>query len=128
MYRAYCKAYGAGTINSTTITGTGHTDLVKVTSRNPKGAIVRGHVSRVGGKTNKEMMVRLSSSAGTRVLRTDVTDSSGNFYIAGLPSGSWSVSVNSDSWRGIGRTFTGRHSISVKAGHSYNLGTLRFKS
>ena len=128
MYRGYCKALGAGTYDNTlNLDSTlGQTKTV-VTHTVRKGAIVRGHVSRAGGKTNKELMVRLSSSDGKRVIRTDLTDSSGNFYVAGLPSGTWTISVNSDSWRGIGRTFTGKHSISVTAGHSYSAGTLRFK-
>ncbi len=125
MYRGYCKAYGEGTVNSLTVSPTSASS--KTTSTNDKGAIVRGHVSRTGGRTNKEMMVRLSNSGGTIVLRTDFTDSSGNFYIAGLASGKYTISVNSDSWRGIGRTFSGKHSITVKRGHTYSAGTLKFK-
>ncbi len=125
MYRSYCKAYGEGTVNSLTVSSA--SPATKTTSINDKGAIVKGHVSRAGGKTNKEMMVRLSNSGGTLVLRTDYTDGSGNFYVAGLASGTYTISVNSDSWRGIGRTFTGKHSITVKRGHVYNAGTLRFK-
>lgn len=127
MYRGYCKALGAGTIDTMTVSGTGRT-VSKTTSRVRQGAVVKGRVSRAGGRTNKEIMVRLSSSAGTRVIRTDLTDGSGTFYIAGLPSGRWTISVNSDSWRGIGRDFSGRHSITVKAGKGYNVGTLKFKS
>ena len=128
MYRGYCKALGTGTYNNTvSITSMDAGTTTEVTSTIHKGAVVRGHVKRAGGKTNKEMMVRLSSSDGKRVIRTDLTDSSGNFYVAGLPSGSWTISVNSDSWRGIGRTFTGKHSISVTSGHTYNAGTLYFK-
>lgn len=128
MYRGYCKALGTGTYNNTMrIRGVDQPLTTEVTATVRKGAIVRGHVSRAGGKTNKEMMVRLSSSDGKRVIRTDLTDSSGNFYVAGLPSGKWTISVNSDSWRGIGRTFTGKHSITVSSGHTYSAGTLRFK-
>ncbi|NRQ50372.1 carboxypeptidase-like regulatory domain-containing protein [Aeromicrobium stalagmiti] len=126
MYRGYCKAYGAGTINTMDVNGTGQS-FTKTTSRNGKGAVVKGRVTRTGGRTPKEMMVRLSSSAGTRVIRTDITDGSGVFYIAGLPSGRWTISVNSDSWRGISRSFSGRHSVTVRAGKGYNVGTLRFK-
>lgn len=125
MYRDHCKAYGKGMINSFTVTPTSYPDG-KTLGTDTKGAVVKGHVSRSGGRTNKEMMVRLSSSGGTLVLRTDLTDSSGNFYIAGLASGTYTVSVNSDSWRGIGRSFTGHHTITVTAGHGYNLGTLHF--
>jgi hypothetical protein len=128
MYRDYCKAYGVGTINTESRISGYDGSWTKSTSTNTKGAVVRGHVTRSGGRTNKEMMVRLSSTDGKRVIRTDYTDSSGNFYIAGLPSGSWTISVNSDSWRGIGRTFTGKHSISVSRGHSYTAGTLKFLS
>lgn len=127
MYRGYCKALGAGTINTLTVSGTGRT-VSKTTSRVRQGALVKGRVKREGGRTNKEIMVRLSSSAGTRVIRTDLTDGSGTFYVPGLPSGRWTISVNSDSWRGIGRDFSGRHSITVKAGKGYNVGTLKFKS
>jgi hypothetical protein len=128
MYRGYCKALGTGTYNNTMrISNLNQGITTEVTSTVHKGAVVHGHVKRAGGKTNKEMMVRLSSSDGKRVIRTDLTDSSGNFYVAGLPSGTWTISVNSDSWRGIGRTFTGKHSISVSSGHSYSAGTLYFK-
>lgn len=127
MYRGYCKALGAGSINTLTVSGTNRTISTK-TSRVRKGAVVKGRVSRIEGRTNKEMMVRLSSADGTRVIRTDLTDGSGTFYIAGLPSGRWTITVNSDSWRGIGRDFSGRHSIRVKAGRGYNVGTLKFKS
>jgi hypothetical protein len=126
-YRDFCKAYGAGTINSLTVTGFGDPNITKAISGDAQGAVVKGHVSRTGGRTNKEMMVRLSSSKQTLVVRADTTDSGGNFYIAGVASGTYTVSVNSDSWRGIGRTFSGHHTVTVKAGHGYNLGTLHFK-
>lgn len=126
MYREYCKAMGAGVITTLNVDGTSNS-FTKTTPRNPIGAVVKGKVKRSGSKTNKEMMVRLTSPAGTRVVRADVTDSSGTFYVAGLASGKWTISVNPDSWRGIDRTFTGRHSITVKAGKGYNVGTLRLK-
>lgn len=126
MYRTHCKALGAGGIKTVDITGTGHNNArTSVVSK--KGAIVKGHVSRVKGKTNREMMVTLTSQDGKRVLRTDLTDGGGNFYVAGLTPGRWKITVNADSWRGIGRTFTGRHFITVKAGRTYNAGHLRFK-
>ena len=127
MYRGYCKAYGVGTINTLKVSGTGQTQTA-TTTRNKQGAVVKGRVKRTGGRTNKEIMVTLSSSRGTRVIRTDLTDSSGTFYIAGLTSGNWKISVNADSWRGIGRSFSGKKSIRVKAGKGYNVGTLTFKS
>jgi hypothetical protein len=83
-------------------------------------------VSRTPGRTNKEMMVTLSSRDGKRVLRTDLTDGKGNFYVAGLAPGRYQISVNADSWRGIGRAFKGRHFITVKAGRVKNAGNLRF--
>lgn len=128
MYREYCKAYGIGTYSDEVNVTEFDQDFTENANSNLKGAIVQGRVTRVGGKSNKEMMVRLSSSDGKRVLRTDFTDGSGYFYIAGLPSGNWEISVNSDSWRGIGRTFTGKHYIRVTAGKVYNAGTLRFMS
>jgi hypothetical protein len=126
MYRAHCKALGAGTIDSIRVSGTGDR-VSKTTSTNRKGAVVSGRVTVEGGKTNVEMMVRLTSSDGKRVLRTDLTDGSGRFYVAGLTSGTWKVSVNSDSWRGISRKFTGRKKIKVKAGKNYSIGTLRLR-
>ncbi len=126
MYRSHCKALGQGTVNSeSSLRGWG-ASVKKTTSINTKGAIVKGRVTRSGGRTNKEMMVRLSSIDGKRVIRTDLTDSKGYFYVAGLPSGNWSISVNPDSWRGIGRSFSGKHTIRVTAGHVYNAGTLKF--
>lgn len=128
MYRGYCKALGTGTYNNTMrINNLDQPVTTEVTSTVRKGAIVRGRVTRAGGRSNKEIMVRLSSSDGKRVIRTDLTDSKGYFYVAGLPSGKWTISVNSDSWRGIGRTFTGKHSISVTSGRTYSAGTLYFK-
>ncbi len=123
MYREYCKALGEGTYNSLTVSSTSST--TKTTSTNDKGAIVKGRVTRTGGRTNKEMLVRLSSAGGTIVLRTDVSDSGGYFYVAGLASGTYTISLNSDSWRGIARSFDGRHSITVTRGNTYNAGTLR---
>ncbi|MGA8987426.1 hypothetical protein [Aeromicrobium sp.] len=125
MYRGYCKAYGTGVYEAHSLRGAGNTYPVTL-GTNPQGAVVKGRVTRVGGKTNKEMMVRLSSSDGKRVIRTDLTDGSGYFYVAGLASGNWTISVNSDSWRGIGRSFSGKHSVKVYRGHGYNVGTLRF--
>lgn len=125
MYRTHCKALGAGAYKVVDIAGFGNTRQVSVGSR--KGAVVKGHVSRAAGRTNKEMMVTLSSTDGRRVLRTDLTDGKGNFYVAGLPSGNWKITINADSWRGIGRAYTGRHFINVKAGRVYNAGNLKFK-
>jgi hypothetical protein len=124
MYRSHCKALGAGAYKVVNISGLGVSRLVALRSK--KGAVVRGHVGRAKGRTNKEMMVTLSSTDGKRVLRTDLTDGGGNFYVAGLAPGRYKITVNADSWRGIGRTFKGRHFITVKSGRARNAGNLRF--
>ena len=125
MYRRHCKALGAGAIKVVEIgapgSGEKRTSLVS-----KRGGVVKGHVSRAPGRTNKEMMVTLSSTDGKRVLRTDLTDGGGNFYVAGLAPGRYKVTVNADSWRGIGRTFKGRHFVTVKSGRTRNAGNLRF--
>lgn len=125
MYRTHCKALGAGSYKVVDISGFGTSRQVSVSTR--KGGVVKGHVSRAAGRTNKEMMVTLTSTDGRRVLRTDLTDGKGNFYVAGLPSGNWKITINADSWRGIGRAYTGRHFITVKAGSVRNAGNLKFK-
>ncbi|WP_456697397.1 carboxypeptidase-like regulatory domain-containing protein [Aeromicrobium sp. P5_D10] len=126
MYRSHCRAVGAGKYVAVSVRDTGSSYTKSVSVRAAKGASVSGRVVRSKGRTNKEIMVRLSSTDGVRVLRTAMTDGSGRFTVSGLPSGNWSVAVNSDSWRGIGRAFKGRHSIRVNAGRSYSVGTLRF--
>jgi hypothetical protein len=125
MYRTHCKALGAGTFKVVNVSGLGNSTR-SVALRSKKGAVVRGKVSRAKGRTNKEMMVTLSSTDGKRVIRTDLTDGGGRFHVAGLPAGRWKITVNADSWRGIGRTFKGRHFITVKAGRTYSAGNLRF--
>jgi hypothetical protein len=125
MYRTHCKALGAGSYKVVNVSGLGNSTRT-VALRSKKGAVVRGHVSRAKGRTNKEMMVTLSSTDGKRVIRTDLTDGKGNFYVAGLARGRYKITVNADSWRGIGRTFKGRHFITVKGGRGYNAGNLRF--
>lgn len=126
MYRSHCRAVGAGKYVAVSVRDTGSSYTKSVALRAAKGASVSGRVVRLGGRTNKEILVRLSSTDGVRVLRTAMTDGSGRFTVSGLPSGNWSVAVNSDSWRGIGRAFKGRHSVRVKAGKHYSVGTLRF--
>lgn len=125
MYRTHCKALGAGTIKTINISGLNN-GTKTVSLRSTKGAIVRGHITRAKGRTNKEMMVTLSSSDGNRVLRNDLTDGKGNFYVAGLAPGRYKITVNADSWRGIGRTFKGRQFITVRGGRTYTAGNLRF--
>lgn len=128
MYRGFCKANGAGSYVTVNVTDTGNSgaDQKRISVTTLKGATVRGRVTRTGGRTNKEMMVRLSSTDGKRVIRTAISNGSGSFTVTGLPSGRWTISVNPDSWRGIGRSFSGKHSISVTRGKSYSVGTLRF--
>jgi hypothetical protein len=125
MYRLHCKALGAGQVKTIDISGVG-TGERRTSLTSKRGGIVKGHVSRTPGRTNKEMMVTLSSKDGKRVLRTDMTDGKGNFYVAGLAPGRYQISVNADSWRGIGRAFKGRHFVTVKAGRTRNAGNLRF--
>ncbi|MFI5428192.1 carboxypeptidase-like regulatory domain-containing protein [Aeromicrobium sp. UC242_57] len=127
MYRSHCKANGAGKYVKVNVSDTGSSYTKSVSLTSSKGAKVSGRVTRTGGRTNKEILVRLSSTDGVRVLRTAMTDGAGRFTVSGLPSGNWSVAVNSDSWRGIGRAFKGRHSIRVTAGKSYSVGTLQFR-
>ena len=124
MYRTHCKALGYGRVSTIDIAGTGTSNRVSLRSK--RGGVVKGHVSRAKGRTNKEMLVTLSSTDGKRVLRTDLTDGGGNFYVAGLAPGRYKISVNADSWRGIGKKFKGRQFITVKAGRTRNAGNLRF--
>lgn len=124
MYRKHCKALGAGQVKTIDISGTGINKRTALVSK--RGGVVKGHVKRAPGRTNKEMMVTLSSTDGKRVLRTDLTDGGGNFYVAGLAAGRYKITVNADSWRGIGRKFKGRQFVTVKTGRTRSVGTLRF--
>lgn len=123
MYRSHCAANGKGYYVRIAVS---KGERVKVYPTITKGAVITGHVSRSGGRTNKEIMVSVTSSAGVLVRRTHLTTGGGNFTIRGLASGNYRVSVNSDSWRGIGRSFSGPHTKRVTAGKSYSLGTLKF--
>lgn len=130
MYRGACVQRGTGVYIKTTVsTAQAFNNAVHP----PKdatiraGATVSGHISRVGGKSNKEMLVSIYSTQGVLVMRTAYSARSGNFTVRGLASGNYNIALNSDSWRGIGRTFTGRHTIRVAAGHAYSAGTLRAK-
>ena len=130
MYRGFCEQRGAGAIITTSVSGaqafgSGTHPLVDATIR--AGATVTGHISRIGGKSNKEMLVSIYSTKGTLVMRTAYSGKSGNFTVRGLASGNYNIELNADSWRGIGRTFTGLHTIRVSAGHSYRVGTLTAK-
>lgn len=119
MYREHCKSTGAGKYVAKWITGN---DSQNTTIG--RGATISGRVTR-GTKSNKEMMVEVYSTQGTLVRRTDLTDGSGYFKVTGLASGNYNVRVNTDSWRGIGRSFSGTHTKRVSAGNSYSVGTLK---
>ena len=121
MYRDVCKAVGAGKYALVKVSGS---KTVKLTV--PTGGTISGKVTRAGGKTNKEMLVTAYSTDGTKVLRSAYTGKSGGFVIRGLASGSYKIVVNADSWRGISRTFSGKHSVTAKAGKNVSVGTLRF--
>lgn len=130
MYRGACVQRGTGAIMTTSVSGAqafGSATHPLMDATIHAGATVSGHISRIGGKTNKEMLVSIYSTKGTLVMRTAYSGKSGNFTVRGLASGNYNIELNADSWRGIGRTFTGRHTIRVSAGHSYRVGTLKAK-
>lgn len=123
MYRDVCKAVGAGKYVLITVGAGDRT--VDVT--NPRGGTISGRVTRVGGKSNKEMLVTAYSTDGKKVLRSAYSSRSGGFVIRGLASGSYKIVVNADSWRGISRSFSGKKSVKAKAGKNVSAGALRFK-
>lgn len=123
MYRDACRTIGTGDYELVNVM---NTDALDVTMANRRGATISGKVSRSGGRTNKEMLVSVYSTGGILVMRSAYTSSSGSFVIRGLPSGNYRVGVNLDSWRGIGRTFSGPKTKRVTAGKSYSVGTLKF--
>lgn len=123
MYRDVCKAVGAGRYVTVSV----GSDDKTVSVSNAKGGTISGRVTRAGGKTNREMLVTAYSTDGTKVLRSAYTGKSGGFVIRGLASGSYRIVVNADSWRGISRTFTGKHSVTAKAGKNVSVGRLHFK-
>lgn len=125
MYREHCRAYSAGTYKLVSVSGNGGSQSVSLTNR--KGGWVSGRVSNVKIKPRTELMVRLTSSDGKRVYRTALTDGAGRFKVTGLSSGTYKVVVNADSWRGISRTFKGKHTVKVKTGKGTSVGTLAFK-
>lgn len=127
MYRGACIQHGAGAIINTSVTTANAFNSAVHPAKDAtvrEGATVSGHISRIGGKTNKEMLVSIYSTQGTLVMRTAYSGRSGNFTVRGLASGNYNIMLNADSWRGIGRTFTGRHKIRVSAGNSHRVGTL----
>lgn len=128
MYRDYCKTNVSGyysTVWPSSLPGS-HTTTKNLSTK--KGGVLKGHVSR-GSKSNKEMLVEVHSTNGTYVRRTAYTDTSGNFRIYGIQPGTYTVEVNSDSWRGIGRTFSGTHTktIGTSTSTAYSVGTLSAK-
>jgi hypothetical protein len=125
MYRDACVAQGAGDYKLVTVRDG---DATSNSSTLRKGATISGKVTRIGGKSNKEMLVSAYSTQGTLVMRSAYTSSSGTFVIRGLASGNYRILVNGDSWRGIGRTHKGTQTKRVTAGKSYSVGTLNFRS
>ncbi len=128
MYRDYCRQnHAERTSNPRTVNGMNASDSVGgVDTSLSKGASISGNFYR-GKKSRKEMLVTAYRTDNKYVARTTYTNSKGNFKIYGLSSGTWKIMVNADSWRGIGRSFKGHHSKSVKVGHSYSVGRLTAK-
>ncbi len=91
---------------------------------NSRGATISGTVRRAGGRTYKEMMVSAYSTQGYLVGRTAISGNDGSFTIRGLQSGNYRIVLNTDSWRGLGRTHSGVQYKSVTRGKSYSVGTL----
>lgn len=123
MYRDACRTVGTGDYELVNVMNVSDDDVRMSTA---KGATISGRVTRTGGRTYKEMMVSVYSTGGILVMRSAYTGSSGTFVIRGLPSGNYRIGVNLDSWRGIGRTFSGPKTKRVTAGKSYSVGTLKF--
>lgn len=132
MYRDYCKTNSAGKYQAIWVstkenTGSPYTgDWTRTIVSVKKGGEIAGHISR-GTKSNKEMLVTVYSTGGALVPRTTYTNSAGNFRIYGVAPGNYNVEVNADSWRGIGRTFTGPHTKRVSGSGAYSVGTLSAK-
>ena len=137
MWRDHCPAVSRGRYTWKTVTTTAASSggVVEVNDGKAltvtKGAWITGHVSRIDGKTNKEMLViayvASGSNYGSYIPHYAITNGSGNFKITGLPSGTYRIRLNTDSWRGIGRNFSGTSAKSVTAGKGYSVGTLRAK-
>ena len=125
MYRDFCRSNSAGTYTKVSVVE-GKTTTVKKSVR--RGGTISGHITRSGGRSNKEIMVTAYSKKGGKLVqRSAITNGSGNFTIFGLASGTYSLAVNPDSWRGIDRSFNGRHSKKVRAGGNYSVGRLFLK-
>ena len=129
MFRDHCaENHAERTSNPRQILGTtAGASVVGVDTTLSRGATISGRVTRKGGKSNKEMLVTAYRKDNRFVARTATTDGNGRFKMYGLASGSWSIMVNADSWRGIGRSFSGQHSKSVSVGNGYSVGTLYAK-
>jgi hypothetical protein len=123
MYRDVCLANSSGMYQLVS-SMSGTPPMAEATLK--KGATISGHVTRAGGKSNKELLVSAYSTGGVLVMRSAYTNSKGDFKIRGLASGNYRILVNGDSWRGIGRAFDGTHTKKVTAGNAYSVGTLRF--
>ena len=128
MYRDHCaQIHAEHTSSPREVRGPAASQGATINYTLNKGAWVSGRVSREDGKSNKEMLVIAYRKDNKFVTRTAITDGSGRFKMTGLASGSWSIMVNSDSWRGIGRSFSGIHTKTVTAGHGYSIGSLYAK-
>ncbi len=124
MYRDVCRSMSAGDYQLVNAMELGVDAVGSNVSKLKLGATISGHVSRAGGKSNKEMMVSAYSTQGVLVMRSAYTNSKGDFKIRGLASGNYRIVVNGDSWRGITRSFDGTKTKRVTAGHGYSVGTL----
>ena len=123
MYRDHCRSYSTGAYKMLSVTGTGSQAIYL---SNQQGGTVKGKITGRTKKLRGEVMVRLTSTNGNTVYRTALSDGSGNFRVTGLAPGSYTVNVNSDSWRGK-RGFSGKKRVTVKAGKVHSVGKLNFK-
>lgn len=128
MYRDFCKTGVAGSYQKVTVSTDAAQDTTVVNPVAKEGGVLKGKIVRTG-KSTKEMLVEVHSTNGTLARRTAITDATGNFRIYGIQPGTYIVDLNTDSWRGIGRTFTGIHSITIGTSTTvaYNAGTLTAK-
>ncbi|MCW2748216.1 MAG: hypothetical protein JWP10_1358 [Nocardioidaceae bacterium] len=108
MWRDHCRADGVST--STLVNVGSETAQVRVKNiTKVKGGQISGRILRVQTRKPKsEILVTVYDQGGTtgkKVTRTAITDRRGGFVVRGLAPGTYQLSVNADSWRGIGRGF-----------------------
>lgn len=127
MTREHCRAYSTGAYKQVNILNDGAGSTQTVGLANAKGGTVKGKLTGPTKKSYVEVLIRVSNTNGSSVYRTAMTDGSGNFNVTGLASGTYSVRVNSDSWRGINRAFSGKKTVKVTAGKTTSIGKLTFK-